>query len=103
VTTTWVNIRYRDFYDIPRAIVVEWHNHLYLFDCLYNHDVDDYDPDYSVYELPDEFRDKLDVGMSWTDLGHRGTRIGSVATASVEFDSTKRRVLNAAIFTQLGL
>jgi len=103
VTVAWVKIRYRDFYDIPRAIVVERRNHLYLFDCLYSYEIDDYDPDYSVYELPDELRDQLDAGMSWTDLGHRGKRLGSVATASVEFDSTKRRALNAAIFEQFGL
>jgi len=102
VTAQWVNIRYRDFYDIPRAVVVEWKGYTYLLDCVYNDDIDDYDSEYRVYELPDELRDQLD-SMSWTDLGHRGEQVGTVATASVEFDSTKRRALNTEIFEQLGL
>ncbi|MEO7836178.1 MAG: hypothetical protein ABIS21_00885, partial [Acidimicrobiales bacterium] len=89
-------------YDIPRAIVVEWHGQLYLFDCLYDHDFDDFECDYAVYRLPGELREELDQ-VSWTDLGHRGERVGAVATTSVGFDATRRETLNAAIFDQLGL
>jgi hypothetical protein len=95
-------MRYRDFYDIPRAIVVEWHGRLYLFDCLYDYDADDYESAYTVYRLPDDIRAQLDE-MSWTDLGHRGEKVGSIETAHVEFDKTKRKGLDPAVFDQLGL
>lgn len=97
----WPHIRYRDFYDIPRAVVVEWEGVLYLFDCQYDPDTDDYEPIYSVYKLPEELRDGLDE-ISWTDLGHRGQRVTSVRTADVEFDPSRRRSLNPAIFGWLS-
>jgi len=40
-TTDWLSIRYRDFYDIPRAVVVEWCDLLYLFDCPFDEEADD--------------------------------------------------------------
>ena len=32
----WIPIRYRDFYDVPRAVVVEFRGKLYLFDSLFD-------------------------------------------------------------------
>lgn len=101
MTETWLPIRYRDFYDVPRAVVVEFRGDLYLFDCLFDHDADDYEPSYSVYRLPPEIGD-IDA-ISWTDLGHRGERIGSVDVPGVEFDTTRREALNAGVFEELGL
>jgi len=98
---TWLSMRYRDFYDIPRAVVVDWESTLYLFDCLYDHGLDDFEPTYTVYRLPDELRGSLDH-MSWTDLGHRGERVGSVPTRDVEFDPSRRESINATIFRCLS-
>ena len=102
MTERWVSMRYRDFYDIPRALVVEWRGQTYLFDCLYDHDIDDYPPEYVVYLLPQEVAEELDV-ISWTDLGHRGERVSAVPTADLNFDATKRKALDSTIFEQLGL
>jgi hypothetical protein len=95
-------MRYRDFYDIPRAVVVEWGGQTWLFDCLYDYDVDDYESEYTVYRLPEEVAEKVD-SVSWTDLGHLGERVGAVPTARVSFDPTKREALDAEIFEELGL
>ena len=97
----WLPIRYRDVYDVPRAMVVEHEGRLYLFDCLFDYDVDDYEDDYTIYLIPDDLRDDIDT-MSWTDLGHRSERVGVVATALVEFDETKRNAINARIFGRVG-
>lgn len=98
---SWLRMRYRDFYDIPRAVVVEWEGTLYLFDCLFDHDLDDYESTYTVYRLPDELRENIDQ-MTWTDLGHRGERVGSVRTRDVEFDASRRESINPTIFERLS-
>ncbi len=100
MTAEWLPIRYRDFYDVPRAIVVEWRGGLYLFDCLFDDELEDYEPFYNVYLLPDEVKDSIG-SMSWTDLGHRGRLIGRVNTGDIELDVTKREALNASVFERL--
>lgn len=98
----WLPIRYRDFYDIPRAVVTDRCGRLYLFDCLFDHSRDDYEEKYEVYLLPEDLRDRLD-GMSWTDLRHQGEFIGSVSTNSVEFDQTRRHAIRDTIFREIDL
>ena len=102
MTGEWLPIRYRDFYDIPRAVVVEYADKLYLFDCLFDYDIDDYADEYAVYVIPDELMNEIDR-MSWTDLGHRSKRIGAVPAALVEFDATRRRAVNKRVFKLVEL
>ena len=96
----WPSIRYRDFYDLPRAVVVEWEGVMYLLDSLFDHDLDDYEPFYVIYRVPNDLRDRIDE-ISWTDLGHRSERVGVVPTADVEFDATRRKRINPAVFEGL--
>ena len=93
-------IRYRDFYDIPRAVVVEYERTLYFLDCPFHPDLDDYDEYYTIYLIPDDLREAVD-SMSWTDLGHRSQRIGTIRTSLIEFDDTKRQAISARIFKGL--
>lgn len=97
MTDVWLPIRCRDFYDIPRAVVVEREGELLLLDCIFDSELDGYEENYTVYKLPPDLREDIDR-ISWTDLGHRGRRVGSVSTDAVEFDPTKRRAINARIF-----
>lgn len=97
---TWLPIRYRDFYDIPRAVVVEWQGGLYLFDCPFDVDADQYPAVYDVVRLPEHVRANIDE-ISWTDLARRGHLIGSVPTTAVEFDESRRRLMNPAVFRVL--
>jgi hypothetical protein len=32
----WIPFRYRDFHDVPRAVVAEYEGDLYLFDCPFD-------------------------------------------------------------------
>ena len=100
MTDSWLPMRYRDFYDVPRAIVVEWKGDDYFFDCLYDDEAGDYESEYTVYRLPGEVAHGLDI-MSWTDLGHRGERIGRVPVSALAFDPTRRESLNATVFRNL--
>lgn len=95
-----VPFRYREFYDIPRAVVVKWEGTLYVFDCPFDPETDEYEPTYSVYQLPDEFDAHIDH-RSWTDLAHYGERIGVISTADVVFDATKRASIDPEVFSRI--
>lgn len=94
-------IRYRDFYDIPRAFVVEFRDQTYFFDCRFNPEIDDYQEAYEVYLVPADLRPNID-DISWTDLGNRCLRVGAVPTGAVEFDDSKRKSIAARAFDLLG-
>jgi hypothetical protein len=96
----WLPIRYRDFYDIPRAFVVEYAGSLLLFDCLFSQALDDYEENYAVYRIEDELRARIDT-ISWVDLGNRSVHVGLVSTGAVEFDPTKRQAIKASVFKLL--
>jgi hypothetical protein len=65
----WLPIRYRDFWDLPRAMVVEWPGVSYFIDCIFDQGLDEYSRHYRVYQLPLEAVTDIDE-MSWIDLEH---------------------------------
>ncbi len=103
--TTWLPIQYREFYDVPRSIVVEYEGALYLFESALDDALDDYSEVYQVYRLPIVLRDQLNTWdtRSWIDLALAGIHIGEVPVASVELDETKRAFLKASTFQRLEL
>jgi hypothetical protein len=100
MSTQWVEIRYRDFYDFPRAFVVERSGDLLLFDCPFNDALDDYEAEFTVFQVKNEFRAKVDE-LSWQELRRYATCVGVVPTEAVRFDETKRRAVNTEIFDLL--
>lgn len=98
--TDWLPIRYRDFYDIPRAVIVEWHDQIYMLECPLEPEANDYPSTYEAYKLPNELRGQIDA-MSWTDLAHHGSLVGRVHISQVEFDHSRRQTMSAAAFRQL--
>ena len=96
----WLPITYRDFYDIPHAIVVEFDGGLYFLDSPFDDAIDDYRPEFTVYRLPSELRTQLAM-MSWVDLQHHGEAIGAVPTDDVQFDKTKRQAINSDILAKI--
>lgn len=101
-TVAWLPIKYRDFYDIPRAFSVEFRGALYFFDCPFDERADDYPNAYTVYRLPPHAAAQID-GRSWDGLASLGTVIGKVSTHSVALDPSKRRFLDDRVFAQLLL
>jgi len=97
MSNQWAPIRYRDFYDFPRAFVVERAGDLLFFDCPFSDALDDYGKEYTVFRIKDELRDRIDH-MSWTDLADYSDRIGIVPTEAVKFDETRRQAINTDVF-----
>jgi hypothetical protein len=96
----WIPILCRDFYDIPRAFLVEHAGELLFFDCPFDDALDDYRNEFTVYCVDEQFRDHIDR-VPWTDLASRSDRIGAVRTELVKFDATRRRAIHVEVFDLL--
>lgn len=88
-----VQIRYRDFYDIPRAIVVEIDGEPYFLDCRFDSEVDDYGQFFEVFRLPRSILADLET-LDWSCLAGFGERIGIIAVDHLKFDETKRKTID---------
>jgi hypothetical protein len=85
---------YGGFWDVPRILIFWYGENLFLLSSYFDDDLDDYDPDYSIYVMPSW------VGKSYAESGWQaidqdaGKFIGKVQVRDVIFDSTMRQKLN---------
>ena len=92
----WVAINYREFWDVPRIFFAEDEGQLYLFDCPFDEETEDYPRDYQVYQMPE--LTETELSGSWENLERRAVRhLGQVPINRVDFDPTKRRQIDASI------
>jgi hypothetical protein len=95
----WLPISYRDFYDIPRSVLVEYEGEAYLLECPFDEEADEYPLDFAVYRLPQGVAEAArQQTSSWVDLGEAGTLLGRVPVALVRFDESRRRLLDSEVF-----
>lgn len=95
--TGWAKIKYREFWDIPRIFFVEHSSCLYLFDCQFDGELDDYPESYQVFLMP--ALSEADFAGSWADLWQRAVKkIGDIPVSAVRFDPTKRAAIDAEAF-----
>lgn len=100
--SSWLPIRYRDFYDLPRLVAVEFQGSVYLFDAPFNESAGQYSAEFTVYRLPAKLSAQLDE-PSWRGLTALGEKVGRVPTESVKFDPTRRRFIKDSVFRQLDI
>jgi hypothetical protein len=92
---------YAEFYDVPRLIILLVREKWILLDSAFNEDVDEYEPEYSVYQLPSSFEPPT-KGASWKFLEEtERILLGKIPVQEVEFDTTKRQTLRAAALDAL--
>ena len=91
MTGGWIPIlHYRDFYDVPHAIVAANGDDLMVLDAPFDEEADDYPASFRVGTLR---KDAVDLTGPW-DLVVRATDfIGLTLISEVEFDQTKRKAL----------
>lgn len=100
--SSWLPIKYRDFYDVPRLVVVEWRGDLYMLDSPFDEGQDDYTDVFTVYRLPADAREAV-AEDSWDDLPGSGVALGQIAVEEVQFDETRREAVSDELFRALGL
>jgi hypothetical protein len=99
----WLPIRYRDFNDLPRAILLEWHGQWYYFDCAFSEELDEYPDDYFVYPVkPSEAARLMDARAAWPSPRTDGRiAIAVVPVASVVFDRTLRTAVESSVMSRI--
>lgn len=92
--STWIPFQYRDFYDVPRMIVLRYQGRTILLDCVFDSAVDEYRDTYEVFELGGLPLEALQG--SWQGLRARAIkRLGAVQVSAVRFDASTRKQLAA--------
>ena len=96
----WIPIRHRDFWDVPRIFLAADRGSLFLFDCPFDEETEDYPDYYLVYLLPDLADTELQG--SWADLSAQATRfLGRVPISQVLFDESRRQAIDSRVLTSL--
>jgi hypothetical protein len=90
----WVSFEYRDFYDVPRQIIVSHRGHTFLLDCPFDEVREDYAAEYDILEFPELAAHAV---RDSKDLRGLATRIlGRVPVVAVRFDPTRRSQVDIA-------
>lgn len=86
----WLSIvSYREFHDIPRAMVVESPSGWLYLDCPFDEIADDYSQEYFVYQL--RVSNAANLPQDWTYLAAEcGPPVASIPVRAIEFDETRR-------------
>jgi hypothetical protein len=99
MSARWASIvAYRDFYDIPHAMVVRWRRESYFLDGPFDHELDDYPSVFAVYRFPPELPD---LAGSWEGLATKGQFLGEIAAEELVFDPTRRERVEGAVLDSL--
>jgi hypothetical protein len=97
----WAPITYRGFWDVPRVFLARHNGQVFLFDCAFSEELDDYPDDYSVYLLPPDLHEE-NLPADWTRLrGLAVRRLGTIPVDRVAFDPTKRKQIDASVLDGL--
>jgi len=97
----WLPIKYRDFYDVPRMFVVESQGKVFLFDCEFDDQLDDYPATYAVYRLQGDSIESIHLSDDWRALPGKGIRIATVGLDELKFDQTKRQFVDGKVLSRL--
>jgi hypothetical protein len=81
----WYLIEYREFWDVPRAIVARRDGQLYFFDSRFDDELDDFIDHYEVWRLPELSAEQL--AGSWVGLARLALeRLPDVALRQLPFE-----------------
>jgi hypothetical protein len=93
-------IKYRGFWDVPRIFLTRYKGQLFLFDCAFDEQLEDYPDTYEVFLLPDIRDDEWP--QDWTTLQAKAIRsLGSVPVSRIQFDATKRQSIETSILEEI--
>ena len=93
-------ISYREFYDVPRMVILTHRGIKLLLDCKFDESLDEYPSAYRVYILP-EGLDEMSL-VSWNTLPQRATTyVGDIPIADITFDPSKRAEIDTDVIDSL--
>jgi hypothetical protein len=93
-------IVHRDFYDVPRMLILNHRSLKLLFDCKFDDSLDAYPSTYKVYVLPQEI-DEHSL-QSWDALPEEVAKyLGDIPVDQVIFDASRRAEIDTQIIDNL--
>ena len=97
---TLCNVRYGAFWDQPRVFYTLSEKHSYLFECLFDEELDDYPEKYDVYSMP-HLRPS-DFSNPWIEPQRSAVRLlGAVKITQSSFDRTLRQQIDLDVIEHL--
>lgn len=91
---------YRDFWDFPKIFLVSFNGSLFLFDCKFSNDTEDFENKYQVFIMPE--LSENEINGSWYGLSDKSVKyLGEVPINQVQFDETRKKFINGEIITGL--
>src|SRR5688500_12891607 len=94
----WVGFEYREFFDVPRSIVLPLEDRLLLLESAFSDEVSEYSADYQLYLLPPD----ADVSASRRLLSAAAIRrLVALLDSHAPFAATPRRLLNMTSLASL--
>lgn len=102
-SSAWIPFEYRDFYDVPRILLIRTLGSAFLFDSPFDETADEYSDTYSVYRLSLASADELGRRRSWADASTLGTLVATVPVAAVQFDPSRRESLSDSVFGKYSI
>lgn len=94
----WIPIRYGSFWDVPRELVLTWRGLPLLLDSPFREDIDDYDPEYTVFLTTHLDPARLYKGDAegWTEARKAIVRtLGRLPVKTVQFDKHRRSAVDS--------
>lgn len=96
-----VSFQYVEFFDVPRTLTFRYKGKLLLLQSAFDQERDEYPDHYTVYLLPESAAVELASG-SWKFLEKAPLEtLGKIQVKDVQFDSSKRKKLDASILDKL--
>jgi hypothetical protein len=91
--TAKVPFIYREFYDVPRMIILWRGNLRILLESAFDTEADEYSDTYKVFVLPNISEE--DLKGSWEALASTATALlGEIPVNDLDFDPSRRKEIN---------
>ena len=98
--SNWQNIKYHAFWDQPRTFHTLDGEKIFLFDCQFDEQLDDYPSFYNVYQISS--LELSDLPALWVRLEENKLRLlGTLKISQSAFDQTLRKKVDLNILSQL--
>lgn len=99
-TSPKVSFIYREFYDVPRMIILSRGNLRILLESAFDTEADEYSDTYKVFVLPNISEE--DLRGSWEALASTATGLlGEISVNDLDFDTSRRKEINPILIDNL--
>lgn len=91
---------YREFYDVPRMILLQRGNLRILLESAFDTETDEYSNTYKVFVLPNISEE--DLKGSWEGLASTATRLlGEIPVDDLDLDLSRRKEMDPVLIDNL--